>query len=231
MKRTTYILIGSLVTIFVVMVGLMVYITGCWAGGVAITVSLKDEMKEGQFNGIRSILVFCDSKPVVEGAQLIPLTRLTIVPSDTFGVQTLTYPACEHVKVAQVGDVLRVDLELQSLVSSKEMEKLRAVLVDGISLELKVDSMFSYVQLGEGKVDLLTKGLTADSLVVRASLEETSQVRMDSCCFRSYDLDGKWLLFEGNNSRVENLYLNLTRIAARMLSSVKFSPSSIEIML
>ncbi len=214
MKRTTYILIGTLVVSFLGVMGFFFYIARFGTERHPLSVSLDAEMKEVELRGsIRAIRVISNDK-IINDLQILASGCLTITPSDTVGVQRLVYPDCEQVKVEQVGDTLLVNLQLQSLAPSLEAHRVGIMFVDGISLKLMADSNLSCVQMNAGSMNLLIKGLSADSLAIRTGQEigangGNSTVKIDSCCFRSVDIVGKYLDFRGEKSRIDNFYLDL----------------------
>ena len=209
MKRTTYILIGLIVSGLVVIVTFIVLISvsgqshqsnGFFVGG--------DERVEMNLNNVHTVKMFINKDKDSENRWAYVNGDVTVTSPSTAGERKIVYPKNQYLKVSQVNDTLLMELDLSNGNIAAKFRDRGNIYATGMDVQLSVDSLNSLLFYANGlKMNL--KKVKMDSLFIYALHQE---VLLDSCQFRSFSVDGKDLRFKAKDGKIENFYLNLNSI-------------------
>lgn len=206
MKRTTYILIGLIVSgLIVIVVSIALVATteksykqnGLFVGG--------DERVEMNLDNVHTVKMFINRDKDGENGWFYVNGDVTVTSPSTAGERKIVYPKNQYLKVSQVNDTLLMELDFSNgNIPAKFLDRDNIYAV-GMDVQLSVDSLNSLLFYTNGlKMNL--KKVKMDSLFVHALHQE---VLLDSCQFRSFSIDGSDLRFKAKDSKMENFYLNL----------------------
>lgn len=207
MKRTTYILMGLLVSGLLVIVITIIVMSMPNQGRPSDGIALGVERTELDIKGVHVIkMVVNQGKDQEKRKVFINHGKVAIVPSLTSGKNRISYPKSQNLNVSQKKDTLLVELDLNAHNVPSDVWSADPFFVFGLDMQLSVDSLTTIMSTMEGvKFDL--KEIQTDSLFVRIDRQE---VFLDSCQFRSFDIAGAaGMSFQAKNSKIDNFYLDL----------------------
>ena len=206
MKRTTYILIGLIVSGLVVIVAFIVLMSvsgqshqsnGLFVGG--------DERVEMNLDNVHTVKMFINRDKDGENRWAYVNGDVTVTSPSTAGERKIVYPKNQYLKVSQVNDTLLMELDFSNGNIPAKFRDRDNIYATGMDVQLSVDSLNSLLFYTNGlKMNL--KKVKMDSLFVHVLHQK---VLLDSCQFRSFSVDGEDLRFEAKDSKIENFYLNL----------------------
>lgn len=206
MKRTTYILIGLIVSgLIVIVVSIALVATtgesykqnGLFVGG--------DERVEMDLDNVHAVKMFINRDKDGEDRWIYVNGDVTVTSSSTAGERKIVYPKNQYLKVSQVNDTLLMELDFNNGNIPAKFRDRDNIYAVGMDVQLSVDSLSSLLFYTQGlKMNL--KEVKMDSLFVHVLHQE---VLLDSCQFRSFSIDGEDLRFKAKDSKIENFYLNL----------------------
>lgn len=206
MKRTTYILIGLIVSGLIVIVAFIVLISvsgqshqsnGLFVGG--------DERVEMNLDNVHTVKMFINRDKDGENRWAYVNGDVTVTSPSTAGERKIVYPKNQYLKVSQVNDTLLMELDLSNGNIPEKFRDRDNIYAVGMDVQLSVDSLNSLLSYTHG-IKMNLKKVKMDSLFVYALHQE---VLLDSCQFRSFSVDGEGLRFKAKDGKIENFYLNL----------------------
>lgn len=206
MKRTTYILIGLLIAGLVVIMATIIAVSFSGEDNRADTLMLDGEQVEMKMDGVHAVKIFVTQGEVVKPRHIMMSGKLTVTNPLEAGKELFSYPKNQHLKVNQKNDTLFVELDFNEYSIPDTFKHKDWIPVIGLDLHLAVDTTFTSIVSEVEGVNLNLKSMRADSLSVRI---DRQSVLLDSCQFRSFDVEGNRLNFKAMNSKIENFYLNL----------------------
>ncbi|WP_455591983.1 hypothetical protein [Bacteroides sp.] len=203
MKRTTYILIGILISLLVLLVAGVFYLSMQKPDSDLYTLTLPDKMAQAELNGVRAVKLYAGDSPKVwlEGA------CVNIVPS-TDGKNKVAYPESAHLKVTQEADTLVICLDLSNynLPKQKRNYIVPALQANSLQLTIEADANLAYLSNVIPGMHTKISGVQLDSL---NTYTQGEGLRLDSCNIRSLRVDGNRASFVANKSTISHLYLDL----------------------
>lgn len=205
MKRTTYILLGILVS------GLVVMIAGIVILSIAVEqtkhgISFDGERIEQELSGVRAVRVSVNKEKVSRPKRILVSGEMNVTASSVPGKGRISYPKSEYLNVTQKNETLFVEFDFSALSIPQKYQDDEWLFVMGVHMNLVIDSTLNSIVTDVEELRLNLKEIKADSLLVRAYQQD---VLLDSCQFRSFDLDGYSFNFYAESSKIENYYLNL----------------------
>jgi hypothetical protein len=205
MKRTTYILIGLIVSGLIVIIATIIFIStsrkpypenGLFVGG---------ELVEMNMDGIRVVKMFVSQSEDSKERRIYMNGDVKISSPSTAGERKVVYPKNEYLKVNRMNDTLLMEFDFNDRNIPKKFRKEDYMYATGIDVQMSVDSLNSIFINTQG-LKLNLKEVKMDSLFVHAIYQK---VLLDSCQFRSFSIDGEELRFKAKDSKIEDFYLNL----------------------
>lgn len=202
MKRTTYILVGILISLLVLMVGGALYISTQGTDRDIYTLPVSDKMEKSEFPGIRAVKLYTDDSRSIglHGA------HLNVVPASD-GQVRLSYPESDYLKVSRNADTLVICLDLSNydFPGRKKDYILPTLQVEGLQLTLETGAGLTFLSNRIGGMNTEIRGMQADSLTIYSIGDG---ICLDSCHIRALNVDG-WVAFYANQSAIRHLYLDL----------------------
>lgn len=203
MKRTTYILIGMLISLLVLMVGGTLYISTQGTDRDIYTLPVSDKMEKSEFPGIRAVKLYTDDSRSIglHGA------HLNVVPASD-GQVRLSYPESDYLKVSRDADTLVICLDLSNydFPGRKKDYILPTLQVEGLQLTLETGAGLTFLSNRIGGMNTKIKRMQADSLTTYSI---GGEMCLDSCHIRALNVDGWAIAFNANQSAIRHLYLDL----------------------
>lgn len=205
MKRTTYILMGLLVSGLIVIIATV--ITGYISGGVpSNSIVLGPERTEMNLNGVHVVKLIVNQSEKEEKKRIVIGGEFTITSSPTVGNDWISYQKSQYLNVSQKEDTLLIGFDINAYNVPADVWNEDYLLVLGMDIQLSVDSLTIIESLVNGST-LKLKKMKTDSLLVRSGGQS---VLLDSCQFGSFDIAGlEGMSFKAKNSKIDNLYLDL----------------------
>lgn len=205
MKRTTYILLGILVSGLVVIIAGIV-ILSMTVGQTKYGISFYGERIEQELSGVRAVRVFVNKGEVSKSKRILMTGEMNVTASSVPGKGRISYPKSECLNVTQKEDTLFVEFDFNAHSIPPKYQDDKWLFVNDVCMDLVMDSTLNSIVTDADNLKLNLKNIRADSLLVRA-YQQT--VLLDSCQFRSFDFGGFSFDFHAKNSKIENYYLNL----------------------
>lgn len=208
MKRTTYILIGLLVSGLLVIVAAIILMA--WAGEKRkrSEIFFENEQVQMDLNGVHVVNVFVSQANATVTKRIIMDGEMEITSSSASGKEQISFPKGERVHVTQKNDTLSIELDFNAASIPGEVRDNDYIFANGFHIQMALDSLTSIITYAEGiKVNL--RDIETDSLFIWSNHQE---ILLDSCRFRSFDLAGYAVSCHAKNSKIENYYLNLDGI-------------------
>lgn len=204
MKRTTYILIGMLISLLVLMVGGTLYISTQGTDTDIYTLPVSDKMEKSEFPGIRAVKLYTDDSRSIglHGA------HLNVVPASD-GKVRLSYPESDYLKVSRDADTLVICLDLSNYdFPGREKDYILPTLqVEGLQLTLETTGAgLTFLSNRIGGMNTKIRGMQADSLTTYSI---GGEMCLDSCHIRALNVDGWAIAFNAHQSAIRHLYLDL----------------------
>ena len=202
MKRTTYIMIGILVTVLLVLVTGVIYISFQKSEPLQYGPVFPDKTLAMDCEGIQVVKVHAaDTCPVrVEG-------DIIIIPS-RMGKAQFTYPESEYLTVSRKADTLVVYLDFHKWKTPRSENRniIPIIYAENLHLQLEAGSNLLDVSSTVPGLDLKIKGFQADTL----NLSPYGAVAfIDSCSVRALSVNGAEASLVAENSILSYLYLDL----------------------
>lgn len=205
MKRTTYIFIGLLVSGLIVIVATIILISMSGKSYRENGAFLGDEQVTMDLNGVHVVKVFVSQDGVPEERRVFVSGEMKIEsPSASSGKEQISYPRGKYLNVIQKDDTLFMKLDFSANNIPDKFQHQDYIYSTGFNVKLAVDSLAGIITDTEG-LKLSLKGVEMDSLIVRGRYN----VSLDSCQFRSLDIQENVREFHAKDSKIENFYLNL----------------------
>lgn len=203
MKRTTYILIGTLVSVLIVLVGGVLYISTIKPDRSLYTLTLPDKMAQAEMNGVRAVKLYASDLREVWLAGAC----VNLVPSGDEKIR-VTYPESDYLKVTQQGDTLIVCLDLSSYNLPKQRDKhiLSALQASSLQLTIEADANLAFISNTIPGMRTHMGGLQLDSL---STYTKGEKLQLDSCSVQVLRAGGDNTSFVANKSTISHLYLDL----------------------
>lgn len=203
MKRTTYILIGMLISLLVLMVGGTLYISTQGTDTDIYMLPVSDKIEKSEFPGIRAVKLYTDDSRSIglHGA------HLNVVPASD-GKVRLSYPESDYLKVSRDADTLVICLDLSNydFPGRKKDYILPTLQVEGLQLTLETGAGLTFLSNRIGGMNTKIRGMQADSLTTYSI---GGEMCLDSCHIRALNVDGWAIAFNANQSAIRHLYLDL----------------------
>lgn len=206
MKRTTYILIGLLISGLIVIVASIITISLIGKEDTLDKIYLSDENARLRLGRVHTVKVLVNQG---EPDKRILTSGMIAVTSAPVGKGNISYPKSECFKVRQKEDTLLIEVDLSVYATAERYKNSHFLVVDDLRINLAVDSTLKCIVAGGANGALHFKGIQSDSLLIRAY---NQRVELDSCQFRSFDLGGAQFSFSGVNSKIKNYYLDLNGV-------------------
>lgn len=205
MKRTTYILIGLLISVLVLMVAGILYISTQGTGTDLYTLTMPDKTVKTEFAGIRAVKLYASGSPRMwlDGA------CLDVLPSSD-GKIRLSSPESDYLKVSRDADTLVICLDLTNYEFPKQKNGiLPALQANNMQLVIEADANLTYLSNFIQGMHIKIRGLQSDSLT---TYTKGKGLQLDSCHIHTLRVDGNNTSFVANKSTVSQLYLDLDGI-------------------
>ena len=161
MKRTTYIFIGILVSVLVILMAGVVYISFQKSETNSYTLTLSEKILRTEFSGIRAVKVYAND------TRRVWLDEACVnVVSSTDGKTRLLSPESEYLKISQNADTLVIFLDLTAydLPKQKKEYLIPALQAKGLQLTIEADSNLAFVANAIRGLRTRIDRLHADSL-------------------------------------------------------------------
>lgn len=204
MKRTTYILIGLLV------LGLLLVPFIFTKQKEPKTVfPIDGERAEIQMAGIRHIRII-EKREKNDNKNIEVFGKLIVEASPSSGVNVISYPKSDFLKVTQEGDhlLVEVDLDNESISQmTKKVEDGHRLILNTLNMKLKADSTLVSIDNRTSGITVNLKKISLDSLYLYN--EGFQEISLDSCRFRSLDVKGNYVHLNANWVNTTNYYLDL----------------------
>ena len=203
MKRTTYIFIGILVSVLVILMAGVVYISFQKSETNSYTLTLSEKILRTEFSGIRAVKVYAND------TRRVWLDEACVnVVSSTDGKTRLLSPESEYLKISQNADTLVICLDLTTydLPKQKKEYLIPALQAKGLQLTIEADSNLAFVANAIRGLRTRIDRLHADSLTTYI---RGGELRLDSCEIRAFCVDGDGVKFNAHQSIIPHLYLDL----------------------
>lgn len=207
MKRTTYIIIGILVSALVLMAAMITWfmLADNSLQKRKAGIVFSDQQKELELAGIRAVKMFV-TQPETNIKTVDVYGDMTVKPLKAGEKARISYPESEFLNVIRKDDTLYIQFDL---VRHKVPEKL----IDrdwlpfyNVHFNLKVDSTFSSINNEVNSLDMNMRNLKLDSLSIYAS---HSQLNVDTCHIRAFNVSGDGFRFKGTGSVMRDFYLDM----------------------
>lgn len=209
MKRTTYILIGLLVSGLLVIVAAIILMA--WAGEKRkiSDIFFENEQVQMDLNGVHVVNVFVSQANAAVTKRIIMDGEMEITSSSSAsGKEQISFPKGERVHVTQKNDTLSIELDFNAGSIPEKARDDDYIFANGLHIQMALDSLTTIITYARGiKVNL--RDIETDSLFIRSNHQG---ILLDSCRFRSFDLAGDAVSCHAKNSKIENYYLNLDGI-------------------
>lgn len=211
MKRTTYILIGILISGLLIIVGGMYWfsLTGGGQNGRGITFPAVS--KKMDLTGIRVVKIYAMQAETAPQGEITVIGSLSVTPAVGSVKSSISYPDTKHLHVTQKEDTLLLELNFNLYDLSKQVKDHSSFLVNNLFLNLVADSTLTYIYSEIPSLGIASKNLALDSLTVRSC----GLVQLDSCVIGTFDLAGNKARFEANDSRINDFYVDLDAVRSR----------------
>ena len=205
MKRTTYILIGLIVSGLIVIIASIIFIStsekpypenGLFVGG---------ELVEMNMDGIHVVKMFVSQSEDSKERRIYMNGDVKMSSPSAAGERKIVYPKNEYLKVNRMNDTLLMEFDFNNRNIPKKFRNKDYMYATGIDVQMSVDSLNSLFINTQG-LRLNLKEVKMDSLFVHAIYQK---VLLDYCQFRSFSIDGEELRFTAKDRKMENFYLNL----------------------
>lgn len=206
MKRTTYILIGMLFSVLLLLVGGVIYVSTQGEDRNFQTLTFSDKMVTTELTEIRAVKFYATDSCYF----FMDRGGINIVPS-TDGKTRISNPESDCLKVFQEGDTLVVylDMSKQKLPQQKSEHILATLRVEGLQITIEGGDKLAYLSNSIFGMDTKMSGLHLDSLDLYV---RSGSVRLDSCSMQTLRVDGDEVNFNAFKSDIPNLYLDLDGI-------------------
>lgn len=206
MKRTTYILIGILVSVLIVLVGGVLYISTMKSDKDLYTLTLPDKMAQAELTGIRAVKLYASGLSEVWLAE----SCVNFVPS-VDGKTKVTYPESGYLKVTQESDTLVICLDLSRYNLPKRKNHYNVSVLQANSLQLTIEADANLAFLSNSILGMRTymSGLQLDSL---NAYTKNQGLQLDSCSIQALRVGGNNTSFTADKSTISRLYLDLDDI-------------------
>ena len=192
MKRTTYIFIGILASVLVILIAGVVYISFQKSDRDSYILTFSDKLLQTEFPGVRAVKVYASDTRHAWLEQAC----VNVVPS-TDGKTRLFSPESEYLKISQDADTLVICLDLTNydLPEQKKKYLIPGLQAKGLQLTNTIRGLRTNMN-----------GIKTDSL---ATYIQSGEVRLDSCEIRALYVDGDGVTFNAHQSIIPYLYLDL----------------------
>lgn len=205
MKRTTYILIGLIVSGLIVIVASIIFISTAGKPYQEDGFFIGGDQVEMNMDGIHVVKMLVDYSGDNEKRGVYLNGDVKVTSSSVAGERKIVYPKNDCLKVNRLNDTLLMEFDFKDHNIPEKFRDKNFVYVSGVNVQMFADSLNSLFIYTHG-LKLNLKEAKMDSLFVHVIHQE---VLLDSCQFRSFSLDGKELRFKAKDSKIENFYLNL----------------------
>lgn len=208
MKRTTYIMIGMLISGLAVIVMGVVFLAVTGEKHSDSIISLNGERTEMKLNNVHVVKAFI-KRETEEQSRMVLGGEMTVTTTAETGKGTFSYPKSKYLNVSQINDTLFVVLDLAKYGIPERTKNTFFVYMNDFNVQLSADSTLTGITSHLNGVRLKLKDIKTDSMSVCTSGQE---VLLDSCRFRSFDISGLGFEFRAVNSKIENYYMNLDNV-------------------
>lgn len=206
MKRTTYILMGLLVSGLILIVATVIDRYMSKNSLPKNSIILGPERTEKNLKDVHVVKMIINQFEQAAKKRVVLGGEFTISSSPTPGNDRISYQKSEFLNVSQKEDTLLLAFDISIYNVPADVWKQDYILLLGMDIQLSVDSLTVIESLVNSST-LKLKKLKMDSLVVRG---RSQSVLLDSCQFRSFDIAGlESLSFEAKNSKIDNLFIDL----------------------
>lgn len=205
MKRTTYILIGLIVSGLIVIIASIIFISTTGKPYKENGIFIGGDQVEMNMDGIHVVKMLVAQSEDNKGKSIYMNGDVKVASSSAGEERKIVYPKNEYLKVSRMNDTLLVEFDFNERNIPEKFRNKDFVNAVGMDVQMSVDSLNS-IFIDTRGLKLNLKEVKMDSLFVHVNHQE---VLVDSCQFRSFSLDGKDLRFKAKDSKIENFYLNL----------------------
>lgn len=205
MKRTTYILIGLIVSGLIVIVASIIFISTAGKPYKEDGLFIGGDQEEMNMDGIHVVKMFLAQSEDSKERNIYMNGDVKVTSPSVGEGGKIVYPKNEYLKVSRMNDTLLVEFDFNERNIPEKFRNKSYVYAVGMDVQMSVDSLNSFFIDTRG-LKLNLKEAKMDSLFVHVIHQE---VLLDSCQFRSFSIDGKNLRFKAKDSKIENFYLNL----------------------
>lgn len=205
MKRTTYILIGLIVSGLIVIIVSIIFISTTGKPYKENGIFIGGDQVEMNMDGIHVVKMLVAQSEDSKERSIYMNGDVKVTSPSAGEERKIVYPKNEYLKVSRMNDTLLVEFDFNEHNIPEKFRNKDFVNAVGMDVQMSVDSLNSlFIDTRGLKLNL--KEVKMDSLFVHVIHQE---VLVDSCQFRSFSLDGKDLRFKAKDSKIENFYLNL----------------------
>ena len=203
MKRTTYVFIGILASVLVILMAGVVYISFQKSDRDSYILTFSDKLFQTEFSGVRAVKVYASDTRHAWLEQAC----VNVVPS-TDGKTRLFSPESEYLKISQDADTLVICLDLTNydLPEQKKKYLIPGLQAKGLQLTIEADANLAFLTNTIHGLRTNMNGIKTDSL---ATYIQSGEVRLDSCEIRALYVDGDGVTFNAHQSIIPYLYLDL----------------------
>lgn len=210
MKRTTYIIIALFVS------GILLIAGGIFSLFLANKFNILEEKRmltiSGEevnmdLNGIHTIKLSSTQKNFPQGTTFIVTgSTLSVTPAAPEKEGSIFYPDNQLLHVTRQADTLLFELNIDFNKIPQKKYKNTFLFLEDLNLKLVAGPQLTNINNTIVGLKTEIKNLRSDSLKICSGQEFS----MDSCQFRSLDINGTYYYFNfrGSNSKIENLYMD-----------------------
>lgn len=208
MKRTTYILIGLIVSGVIVIVASVIFISIAGKPYKKNGLFIGGDQVEMNMDGIHVVKMFVSQSGDSKEKRLYMDGNVMVTTPSEAEERKIVYPKSEYLKVSRMNDTLLLEFDFNDRNTPKKFRNKDYIYATGMDIQMSVDSLNSFFINTRG-LKLNLKEMKMDSLFVHVIHQE---VLLDSCQFRSFSMDGEDVRFKAKDSKIENFYLNLNSV-------------------
>lgn len=211
MKRTTYILIGLLITGLGVIITTVVVVSFLGKDYEEANAYLGGEQQEMSLKGVQAIEMFVTQGEVTKPRYITILGDLLITSASAPDQAKISYSKNQYIKVSKKDDKLLVEFDFNEYNIPERFKHKGWLSAIGVDMHLMIDTAMTEIVSRVDGLKLNLKDIKADSLSLEISKQD---VRLDSCQFRSFKIQGKNRFgFHANDGEIENFYLNMDGVS------------------
>lgn len=205
MKRTTYILIGALVFVLLLVISNVLY-SYFW-GAERNVVYLSDaKMNSLPLSDIHAVKIVVDSSGVTEKYELFVEGDLVINSVDSLKSNCVNYSQSKYYTVAQKQDTLLVTFNLKANNLRSAGVSKYPFIIKGLHLNVNTNHTIHLITTSVERINVKVNELKTDSLFLSSVYGE---IGLNGCMIGALHTAGQIDCLKVDKTTIDNLYMNL----------------------